>query len=69
MQRRTEEAAFRVAGGAVPVSTVGSFVFGEPFSVTKVKPTVKPDYAYAELETLFPEFVSDSLKEIGRAHV
>ena len=63
LQRKTEQAAFRVAGGAVPVSTVGSFVFGEPFSVTKVKPTVKPDYAYAEIGTLFPEFVSDSLKE------
>ena len=47
----------------MPVSTVGSFVFGNPFEITRVKPTVKPSFAYADFEKLFPKFISDSLKE------
>lgn len=63
LQRKTEQAAYVTAGGAVPVSTVGSFVFGKPFEITKVKPTVKPDYVYADFEKIFPSFICDSLKE------
>ena len=63
LQRKTEQAALAAAGGAVPVSTVGSFVFGKPFKITKVKPTVKPSFAYADFETIFPAFICDSLKE------
>ena len=63
LQRKTEEAAFNCAEGKVPVSTVGSFVFGKPFEITRVKPTVKPSFAYADFEKLFPKFISDSLKE------
>ena len=50
------------AGGRVPITTVGNFVFGEPFEITRVKPTVKPDCAWADLNTLFPGFVTESLK-------
>ena len=63
MQKKIEQAAYAAAGGAVPVSTVGSFVFGKPFEITRVKPTVKPDFAYADLDKLFPDFICDSLKE------
>lgn len=63
LQRKTEQAAYNFAGGAVPVSTVGSFVFGKPFEITKVKPTVKPEYASADFEKIFPSFICDSLKE------
>lgn len=63
MQRKTEEAAYECALGKVPVNTVGSFVFGKPFEITKVKPTVKPDFAYADFENIFPSFICDSLKE------
>lgn len=63
LQRKTEQAAYSAAGGSVPVSTVGSFVFGKPFEITRVKPTVKPDYAYADFGKIFPDFICDSLKE------
>lgn len=63
LQRKTEQAAYESAGGAVPISTVGSFVFGKPFEITRVKPTVKPDFAYADFEKIFPAFICDSLKE------
>ena len=63
LQRKTEQAAYVTAGGAVPVSTVGSFVFGKPFEITKVKPTVKPNYVYADFEKIFPAFICESLKE------
>lgn len=63
LQRKTEQAAFAVSGGAVPVSTVGSFVFGKLFEITRVKPTVKPQFAYADFEKIFPAFVCDSLRE------
>lgn len=63
LQRKTEQAAYAAAGGAVPVSTVGSFVFGKPFEITRVKPTVKPNYAYADFEKIFPAFICESLKE------
>ena len=63
LQRKTEQAAYAVSGGAVPVSTVGSFVFGKPFEITRVKPTVKPQFAYADFEKIFPAFVCDSLRE------
>ncbi len=63
LQRKTEQAAYAAAGGAVPVSTVGSFVFGKPFEITRVKPTVKPDYTYADFEDIFPAFICDSLRE------
>ena len=63
LQKKTEQAAYAVAGGAVPVNTVGSFVLGEPFKITKVKPTVKPNFAYADFEKIFPAFICESLKE------
>ena len=63
LQEKTERAAFAAAKGAVPVSTVGSFVFGRPFCIAGVKPTVKPAYAFADFKTLFPDFVIQSLKE------
>lgn len=62
-QKQIEIAAFAAAGGNVPVTTVGNFVFAKPFEITEVKPTVKPKWAYADFDRLFPEFVSDSLKK------
>jgi uncharacterized FAD-dependent dehydrogenase len=63
MQRKIEQKAFSVVGGAVPVTTVGEFVFGEKFEIGKVKPTVKPKFAYADFNEIFPSFITKSLKE------
>ena len=63
MQSRIEQKAFSIAKGAVPVTTVGEFVFGEKFEITKVNPTVKPSFAYADFNEIFPSFITESLKE------
>ncbi len=62
LQRRVEKAAYEKGKGAVPITTVGSFIFGDEFSLSKVKPTVKPNVVNADLEEIFPSFITDSLK-------
>lgn len=62
-QRNIEQAAFAANGGAVPVTTAGQFLFGKPFSAGKIKPTVKPSYAFTEFSSLFPDFVTNGLKQ------
>lgn len=62
LQQKIERAAYRAACGKVPVSTVGNFVFEKPFEITRVTPTVKPDFAYADFNRIFPEFIASSLK-------
>ena len=61
-QEKIEKIAYNIAGGDVPVTTVGNFVFGEDFNLTKVKPTVKPRFSYADFTEIFPDFITDSLK-------
>lgn len=63
LQRDIEKKAYDIAGGAVPVTTVGHFVFGKSAKIGKVKPTVKPETVFAELEDILPQFVTSSLKE------
>lgn len=63
LQRKIEQSAYNISNGAVPVTTVGNFVFGKPFEITKVKPTVKPNFSFADFEKIFPAFITDSLKE------
>ncbi len=62
-QRRIEQAAFAAAGGAVPITTVGKFVFDRRFELNRVMPTVKPKTAYADFSKLFPHFITESLQE------
>lgn len=61
-QRKIEQAAYSIAGGGVPVSTVGAFVFGEKAEFTRVKPTVKPKPVVSDFGGIFPEFVLSGLK-------
>lgn len=62
LQREIEKAAYNVLKGKVPVTTVGNFISGEKFEITKVKPTVKPYYDYADFSTIFPDYIIESLK-------
>jgi uncharacterized FAD-dependent dehydrogenase len=62
-QRQIEQKAYTIANGSVPVTTVGQLVFGKEFNITKVKPTVKPDYVFADLFEIYPDFVVESLKQ------
>ncbi len=61
-QEKIEKAAFNLNNGKVPINTVGNFVYGNEFKITKVKPTVKPDYEYFDFNEIFPKFVTESLK-------
>ncbi len=63
LQRKIEQAAMKVCNGKVPITNVGNFCFGEEFSITKVKPTVKPDFAYCDMSEIFPSFITESLKQ------
>ena len=63
LQEKIEKAAYNICGGAVPVTTVGQFVFGQKPEITKVKPTVKPKFEFAYFEKIFPSFITESLKE------
>ncbi len=63
LQRQVEKAAFKKGNGAVPIETVGSFVFGGEQKQGKVKPTVKPGVVFCKFEDIFPAFITESLKE------
>lgn len=63
LQEQIEKKAYSVANGDVPITTVGEFAFGEEPKLGKVKPTVKPNYRFANFKEIFPSFITDSLKE------
>ena len=63
LQRKIEQTAYNICNGAVPITTVGEFVFGKKVKITKVEPTVKPKYDFADFKKLFPSFVIESLKD------
>ena len=63
LQKRIEQKAFSIANGKVPITTVGHFVFGKEAKLGRIKPTVKPDTCFCELEDIFPSFITDSIKE------
>ncbi len=63
LQEKIEKAAYNIADGAVPITTVGQLVFGEEPKIGKVKPSIKPKYAFADFEKIFPRFLTESLKQ------
>lgn len=62
-QRKIEQAAFKAGNGAVPVTTVGNFVYSEDTPIKDVIPTVKPEYEKTDFNEIFPEFVVSALKQ------
>ncbi len=63
LQREIERRAYNVGGGAVPVTTVGEFVFGDGTKPCRIRPTVKPRTKQADFNDIFPQFVTDSLRQ------
>lgn len=63
LQKQIEQRAYNIKNGAVPVTTVGKFLFGKDEKIGKVKPTVKPDFAFADFSEIYPEFIVNSLKD------
>ncbi len=61
-QEKIERKAYTIANGNVPITTVGNLVFDEEFKIGKVKPSVKPAFAFADFNEIFPDFVCESLK-------
>ncbi len=62
-QRKIEQSAFKAGNGAVPVTTVGNFVFSEDTPIKEVTPSVKPEYKEADFKEIFPDFVVSALKQ------
>ena len=63
LQRKIEQKAYSIANGSVPITTVGNFVFGDTAQLGEVKPTIKPNYMFANLCDIYPGFIIDSLKD------
>ena len=65
LQQSIEEKAFLAGGGdfCAPVETVGSFLRGKENKQGSVKPTILPGVNFTKTENIFPEFISESLKE------
>ncbi len=61
-QREIEMRAYKLAGGSMPVCSVGYFLGKEKNKIGRVKPTVKPEYELADISRLFPDFITDLLK-------
>lgn len=65
-QRKIEKLAFKKANQNynLPIQLVGDFLSNKPSTkIGKVIPTVKPGYEFIELKDLFPEFITNTLKE------
>ncbi|MCQ2450455.1 MAG: hypothetical protein MJ080_00560 [Clostridia bacterium] len=63
LQREIEHKAYLVGNGGVPITTVGSMVFGKEQKIGRVKPTVKPKTVFADMKDIFPPFIVDFLCE------
>lgn len=63
LQAKIEQKAYSIGNGAVPITTVGNFVFDKKAEIGAVKPTVKPDFVFADLREIYPSFITDSLKD------
>lgn len=63
LQAKIEQKAYSIANGAVPITTVGNFVFDKNAEIGAVKPTVKPNHAFADFSGIYPDFIIDSLKD------
>ncbi|MBO5019485.1 MAG: hypothetical protein J6D52_02350 [Clostridia bacterium] len=63
LQRRIEQSAYNLDMGAVPITTVGHFVFGKENALGRILPTVRPKTVFCNLEEIYPAFITESLKE------
>lgn len=65
LQREIEQKAYKITNGAgVPSETVGDFLSGKnPQSFGSVTPSILPRAVPTKLDEIYPEFITDSLKE------
>lgn len=65
-QRQIEQKAFRLGGSNyhAPIQLVGDFLNDQKSTqLGSVKPSYRPGYQFAELKELFPNYVTETLKE------
>ncbi len=63
-QEKLEKAAYSLAGGKIPVQLFGDFKEKrESTGFGKVKPRFKGEYAFADLNKIFPNYIIDSFNE------
>ena len=64
LQRTVEKAAFEKIGGYLaPVQSVGDFLKNSGRIKTNTKPSILPGYELTDISPIFPDFISNSLKE------
>ncbi len=63
LQQEIEQAAFAIADGGVPITTVGRFVFGDSTDIGRVEPTVRPRAVMCDFAGLYPDFITDALRK------
>ena len=63
-QRELEEKAYALGNGKIPIQTLKDFHnFVESKKLGNIKPIFKGDYQLADLNKLFPSYITDSIKE------
>ncbi len=64
LQRMIEKSAYDICGGyTAPVQRVGDFVGVSGSVITHPTPTIKPGYEFCDINNIFPDFLSNALKE------
>ena len=66
-QRYLERAAYRAAGGKIPVQRFEDFCLSRPGGPGSFAPCMKGDFAWSNVRAIFPEFLGDSLERGIRA--
>ena len=63
LKKQIEQKAYEIGNGAVPITTVGNFVFDKKAEIGAVEPSIKPNYTFADFDDIYPEFITESLKD------
>lgn len=62
-QRVLEEKAYNIGKGLIPIQTYKAFRENKILSLGSVKPVMKGNYTLANINEVFPEYITDALKE------
>ncbi|MBQ4105314.1 MAG: FAD-binding protein [Clostridia bacterium] len=64
LQRQIERSAYELTKGYfAPVQRVGDFLGINTGRKSNVEPSIKPGYSFCDISKIYPEFISDSMKE------
>ena len=63
-QRKLENYAYKICGGKIPVQLYKDYKLHKiSTSFGKIKPVIRGNYSFADLNKLFPNYINDALKE------